>query len=113
MAIPQLERRRAESALSRFAERVPPHLRDKLSYTYRVRGNVVTLYERRPRFDRRDEFLELGVARFRFDPESYGWTLKWADRNSRWHVYEGFEGIRDFSELVAEVERDPTGIFLG
>ncbi len=113
MAIPELERRRAESALRRFADRVPPHIRDRLSYTYRVHGNVITLYERRPRFDKKNEFLELSVARFRFDPTSYCWVLKWADRNDRWHVYEGFERVRDFSELIAEVERDPTGIFLG
>ena len=39
--------------------------------------------------------------------------LKWSDRNGRFHPYEGFESIRAFEKLLAEVESDPKGIFLG
>jgi len=36
-----------------------------------------------------------------------------ADRNSRWHQYEGMEPHVDLDKLLREVNRDPTGYILG
>jgi hypothetical protein len=52
-------------------------------------------------------------ARFTFDPNKIEWSLRCSDRNGRWHAYNQITPTRHFAELVAEVERDPTGIFLG
>lgn len=114
LAIPELELARVEKRLEAFCDRVPPHVRDQLWYDWRVRGNQVTLSERRPAW--RGGSGEITIhefARFRYDPASHSWMLKWADRNGRFHPYEGFEKVRSFDRLVAEVEADPTGIFLG
>jgi len=111
--IPELEQMRAESALRKFCERVPPHVRAQIAYEYRFRGNAVVLYERRPDFQDPEEHSQRPFARFVFDPSSPGWALFCADRHRRWHPYKGFESVRQFERLVAEVERDPTGIFLG
>jgi hypothetical protein len=113
MPIPELERKRAEVELRRFCDRVPPHIRGEFSYDWTVRGNQITLLERRPAFQRPGEFTEHRFARFQFNPSSHSWTLKWSDRNGRFHVYEGLESVHQFSDLVKEVESDPTGIFLG
>ncbi len=40
------------------------------------------------------------------------WALQWADSNSKWHLYEGFENL-SFAEALMEVDEDPTGIFFG
>ncbi len=113
MAIPDLEKKRVERILTTFCDRVPPHLRPKLTYLFRFRGNAVELYERRPRFDDQSRHTESAFARFRYSPSECFWTLQWRDRNGRWHPYEGFEKVRHIGELVKEVERDPTGIFVG
>jgi hypothetical protein len=114
MAIPELELKRAGNRLDAFCERVPPHVRSELSYFWRVRGNQITLVEKRPAWKGKPgEFTELPFARFQFDPEAHHWMLKWSDRNGRFHPYRGFEKVRSFSRLVDEVEADPTGIFLG
>ncbi len=113
MPIPELERRRVERALDRFGERVPPEIRDKLSYEYRFSGNAVLLIERRPSFRDPAVFTELAVARFVYSPSAGGWSLRWSDRHGRWHRYEGFENRPTFQELLDEVQRDPTGIFFG
>jgi len=114
MAIPDLEHRRAVARLDQFCHRVPPHIRDELSYHWRVRGNQITLFEQRPVWrGKPGEVTNLAFARFQFDPSSHHWMLKWADRNGRFHPYEGLESVRSFRRLVDEVESDPTGIFLG
>ena len=113
MAIPDLERKRAEAILEKFCERVPPAIRSQLTYAFTVRGNSITLVERRPHYKYRGVTTEHPFARFVFDPASHTWSLRWRDRNARFHSYEGFSSVRHFSDLVAEVERDPTHIFLG
>ncbi len=114
VAIPELEERRAAARLGRFCERVPAHLRDKLSYHWSVRGNQITLVERRPVWrGEPGEFTDSPIARFQFEPGTHRWTLKWRDRNGRFHFYEELESVRSFERVVDEVESDPTGIFLG
>ena len=52
------------------------------------------------------------VAQLRYDPDAGRWTLYCADRNSRWHHYDPIEP-GTVTELLAEIEQDPTGIFWG
>ena len=54
-----------------------------------VRGKSVTIYECRPPWhpDLTD-WSELKVAQLRHNPEEGEWTLYWADRNGRWHLYD-------------------------
>ena len=113
MPIPELERRRVERALDRFCERVPPHVRPELMYEYRFRGNAVTLMERRPHFQDRTRWTEHAFAKFVYSPTIGGWSLKWCDRNAKWHIYEGFDNVPQFRDALREVEADPTCIFLG
>lgn len=114
MAIPELEQKRVDHRLKLFCEQVPLDIRDQLSHHWKVRGNQVTLFERRPAWrGQPGEFTDLAFARFQFDPSTHRWMLKWSDRNGRFHPYEGLESVRSFDRLVEEVESDPTGIFLG
>jgi DUF3024 family protein len=113
MPIPELERRRVARALDKFCDRVPSAIRSKLTYEYRVRGNTVVLLERRPHFEDRNRHTEHMFAKFVYSPTIGGWSLKWSDRNGCWHQYDGFEGVPHFRDVLAEVETDPTGIFLG
>jgi hypothetical protein len=113
MPIPELERARVERALDKFCERVPPAIRKELSYEYRFRGNEVVLIERRPDFQDPTRHTEHPFAKFVYSPTIGGWSLKWRDRNLRWHPYEGLQDVPHFRDVLREVEADPTGIFLG
>jgi DUF3024 family protein len=113
MPIPELELARVRAELSRFAERVPPHARAQVHYEFKISGNKVTLLECRPGWRDPSITTEQPFARFVFDPAKIEWSLQCSDRNGRWHSYDGIAATRHFAELVAEVERDPTGIFLG
>lgn len=114
MSIPDAVKVVVESSLVSFSEqRIPAHARDKVRLSYRFRGNSVTIYEARPAFLRRSEWVETAIAQFRFDPKQRTWTLYCADRNSRWHEYLDLEPNDDFELLLQEVHEDPSGIFWG
>ena len=113
MAIPELELKRAEKFLAEFRDSVPPYLRVEIDYRWRIRGNQITLFVRRPAFmGKAGDYSETNFARFLFRPETHNWLLKWSDRNGRFHLYEQLEPGH-FERLIEEVRSDPTGIFLG
>ncbi len=114
MAIPDFELRRVKTLLEKYCEaRVPPHVRHKVTVGFAVRGGAVTLFERRPRFDAPTEWLEHGVARFRYDATSATWFLYCMHRDLKWHRYESHGPAKRFETLLGEVDADPTGIFWG
>ena len=92
---------------------MPFRLRHKLRIGFSVRGNRVTLFEERPAVMSLEDWVKIVVAQFRFDPHEGVWSLYCADRNSRWREYYEAEATPDLEELLAEVDRDPTGIFWG
>lgn len=114
MALPEFTKKKVEQLLDTFCEqRVRPEVRAQRRLAYRFRGNSVTLFEERPRWDRPEEWTSMPVAQFRFEPARGDWQLFCADRNSRWHEYYQVGPSKDFSLLLAEVAKDPTGIFWG
>ncbi|KMY66395.1 hypothetical protein AAU61_17085 [Desulfocarbo indianensis] len=105
-----------DTKLGAYCEgKVPPHVRDKLRIAYRIRGNSVTVFEERPRWDKPDseEWTSLPIAQFRYDPGTNKWTLYCADRNGRWHKYDLANPVKNIETLIAKVEEDRTGIFWG
>lgn len=108
----------SELDLARIANycdtKVPVHARNKVRVEHTVRGKSVTLFECRPPWHEGlpPEWSRLPIAQLRFDPTTNEWTLFCADRNSRWHLYDFIEP-GTVTELLAEIEADPTGIFWG
>jgi len=116
MTLSPSERLDVEFLLQDYCERrVPEHLQDQISIAFKIRGDAVTILERRPplRVTGRKEWTEIAVAQFRRDSKAGQWRLFCADRNSRWHAYLGVAPAKTLSTLLAEVDRDPTGIFWG
>ena len=114
MPLPADLRSKIERSLRSFCERrVPEDVRDQVRLSFSVRGHSVELLEERPRWNNPSEWVSLKIAQFRFDPGSSKWSLHCRDRNQRWHYYSPLKSTRDFEALLAEVDRDPTGIFWG
>ena len=114
MPLPKKVRYRVDSVLSTFcATHIPPHARDQIALSYEFRGNSVTLFEHRPRWDQPTEWASSAIAQFRFDPDKGLWSLYSADRNSKWHKYDLTRPTSRFESLLEAVVKDPTGIFFG
>lgn len=115
MALPENVRNRAEQLLLGFCVLRPPKgTRDQYRLEFRIRGTTVTLYEcYAPLVPEQEKWSRAPSAQFRYDIARHVWTLYWADRNCKWHVYDDIDPTPDLVKLLAEVNTDPTGIFFG
>ncbi|MCI0506138.1 MAG: DUF3024 domain-containing protein [Gammaproteobacteria bacterium] len=114
MPLSEFEHERIEKVFQEYCDaKVPAQARDQLRVTYKVKGDEVKLFECRPNFRDPDNWSERAVARFKKDGKKHAWQLYCADRNGKWHLYDPFPESNDIKKLLAEVEHDPTGIFLG
>ena len=90
-----------------------PAIRARLRLGYRVEASTIVLFESRPRFRRPEEWGEHPVAKFRYIRARHVWQLFCMFRDLKWHRYQPLPEAESLRELVAEVRRDPTGIFWG
>ena len=107
-----------ETDLRRIArycdDSVPTRVRDQVRLEAHVRGRSVTICETRTPMFGIGDWTHHGVAQLRYREEQKDWALYWADRNSRWHEYhEGNIFAGSVVELLAEIDADPTCIFMG
>jgi hypothetical protein len=110
--IPELDLER----IRRWADqRVPPHARHQVRLETETTDRAVTVVERRTpwREDFGPEWSRLPIARLRYTKTRARWTPYWRDRNLKFHRYERIEPTADVTKLLAEIDRDPTGIFWG
>lgn len=114
MALPELTKKNVEKTLLAYCEaRVPKHVRHKVRLDFSNKGNAVVMFEVRPVYNDPSQFTEGPVAQFKFIAVQKKWVLYWKDRNLKWHIYDGVSPTPNFDKLLAEVDKDPTGIFWG
>jgi Protein of unknown function (DUF3024) len=116
VALPHDVHEPALTLVERFCEEcVPPEARAAMRVEHSVRGNAITIVERRPPWSELvgPEWTSMKIAQLRYDPTERTWTLYCADRNERWWPYDSAEPSADIEDLLAAVVEDPTGIFWG
>jgi hypothetical protein len=114
MAIPETDLARIRPLLDQYCEaRVPLHVRDKVTMGFSVQGSAITIFERRPGFNKPHDWHEEAIARFRYNATSGLWALYCMYRDLRWHRYDSHKPAKRFETLLAEVDADPTHIFWG
>lgn len=113
MPLPELERQAVEAQLTRFCDRVPSEVRDRLKHGFRIDGMSVILFEERPAFQNPGKWKITDVAKFKYVISRREWELYCQDRNLKWRRFKPHFIEQKFSKLLEEVERDRTGIFWG
>ena len=110
-AIPDLDLARIRKYC---ADRVPERALNQVRMEADVRGSSVTILECRApwREDFGPEWSRRGMAKLKYDSANNLWTLYWADRNGRFHLFDLIEP-GSVVELLAEIELDRTSIFWG
>jgi Protein of unknown function (DUF3024) len=95
--------------------RVPERVRDEVRVEVDVAERHMTIVECRPpwRADVSGEWTRFPIARLRYRKSTGLWSLYWRDRNLRFHEYDQVPETVSVADLLAEVDRDPTGIFWG
>ena len=112
MALPDLDVVRVQRWC---AARVPEHARHEVRLQCQVAPRHLTIPERRAawREDLGREWTSSLIARLRNTTADTSWTLYWRDRNLRFNVYDRLDPSSRVEDLLAEISRDPTGIFWG
>ena len=104
------------AAVKRFCEaRVPPELREEIRIEVIEDRGALTIVDRRPPWsqDYGSEWTSVNVARLRYAGTKKLWTLYCSDRDGRWVRYPYIGPTPEVDPLLAEIDRDPTGIFWG
>ncbi|PKL52265.1 MAG: transposase [Nitrospira bacterium HGW-Nitrospira-1] len=115
MPLPLLIKTLTEKKLKKYCEnKIPSHVRDKITLSFKFRGNSVTIFENRaPWHPDIKEWSSMPIAQMRYDGKTGKWNLYCADRNDRWHEYYDVEPTKNIDVILKEIEDDPTGIFWG
>ncbi len=90
--------------------------RDQLRIELDVSDRAITIQECRPPWEPEragPDWTRLPIARFRYTKARQEWSLYWCDRHLRFHAYDRVEPTPRVEELLAEIDRDPAGIFWG
>jgi hypothetical protein len=114
MPLPPDVREAAVSLVERYCdESVPPEARSEMRIEHTVRGNAITIVERRPPWSELagPEWSTTKVAQLRY--EAGLWTLYCSDGSGRWWLYDDADPAPDVGPLLAAIDEDPTGIFWG
>lgn len=112
MAAPELDVARIRQFCK---QRVPEHALHQVRVEATVRGNSVTIVERRApwREDFGPEWSTFPIAQLRWSPQWQTWQLYCRDRNLKWHEYDRCKPTPRLDMLLNEVDADPTCIFWG
>jgi hypothetical protein len=114
MPLTEFEKQRVKKIFSAYcAIKAPHHISDQFRVEFELRGDEVKLFESRPFPLDKSQWISHKIARFKKDSESNCWHLYYADRNERWHLFEPYPSGKDIEKMLAQVEKDITGIFWG
>ena len=114
MAIPPLQKQLAEKQIEYYCKtKIPKEVQNKIQLKYSIRGNSITLIESRPKWDDDSQWIDMKIARMKFDNDSMKWKLYWCNQHQQFFIYDGLSPKTEIKELLKEVDEDPTCIFWG
>lgn len=114
MALSQIELKRIDKTVGEFCrKRSPAHLKNKVRLEYSIKGHDVVVYERRPRWDKPDEWMDSPVAKLKWILSAQKWRLYWKRADLKWHEYPGLSSSENLADLVTEIDADPLACFFG
>jgi hypothetical protein len=97
------------------ADKTPPEHRHEMRVEIDETLRGLTILDCRPLWsDRTDsEWTRMPIARLAYSKQAAEWTLYYADSNDRFHRYIDCAPSKHVSDLLAEIDADPTCIFWG
>lgn len=115
MALTEFEAARVEMLVEAFLDRrrLPPELREKLDFGYRLEDRAVEIFEIRPDYRDKSVIVEGPVARAVYLQRTKEWRVYWHRADQKWHLYEPKSSVNSIEEFLELVDKDPHGCFWG
>jgi hypothetical protein len=115
MAISEIEIKRCEKILDSYLEkhRPPPHIRNELDISYRIKDQSIEIFEIRPSFQEPKEKIEIMVAKTTYIKRSGKWKIYWHKSDMKWHGYDPIPEVNSLEEFITVLENDEHCCFYG
>ena len=96
-------------------DKTPMEFRDEMRVEVDETPRGLTILECRPPWGEliESEWDRAPIARLAYSKQANQWTLYYSDSNDRFHRYDERDPSSDVTELLAEIDNDPTCIFWG
>jgi hypothetical protein len=113
--LPELDRQRILRWADSRNKALPERAVGQIRYEVDLTATSATILECRPpwRADFGPDWTRFPIARLRYTKTQNKWSLYWRDRNLRFHFYDLVAPSPHVEDLLAEIDRDATGIFWG
>ena len=93
--------------------RPPPHIRNEVDLSFRVKGQSVEIFEIRPMWNNPNETIEESVAKATYVKSRNIWKIFWQRADLKWHSYEPEPEVNTLEEFLKVVEEDEYCCFYG
>lgn len=114
MTIPPIQKQLAVKQIEYYCNtKLPEHVKNEIAMKYEIRGKTFTLIESRPKWDDDSVWIDMPIAKMKYDDKIMKWQLYCVLGNGKWIVYDGLESQQDMQKCIDEIEADPTCIFWG
>ena len=90
-----------------------PEFKDELSIKYRVIKQDVFIFEKRPAYQRPNEYVETPAAKLKYLKTKNEWRLFWMRGDLKWYAYNPVRESVKLTDIVSKIRTDPYGCFWG
>lgn len=112
MSLPESLHARVKQQMTAYCERkLRSDIHKRFRLAHEIDGLTVTLFHECRGSERTEQWIQLAIARFEFDPRSAMWSLYCRGGNAQWFPYRHAESVRDLGALLHAIDNDNTGLF--
>lgn len=93
--------------------RPPTEMRKLLDIGYRIEKQSIYIFERRPRYDNPEIYLEMDNFKATRVKSRGVWKIYWMRADLKWHPYDPAKEVRSFKRVLEIYDEDAYGCFKG
>jgi len=112
--IPPIQKQLAIMQMEKYCKnRIPEHAQHQVKSKYALEDNTITLMESRIKCNDASVWVDIPIAKMKYEVKSMTWKLYCIMANAKWVAYDALEPQKDLQECIDEIELDPIYVFGG